>query len=274
MASEEEKRIARAYNAGHVLAMYEPKLLEKIVKSNKENEFVKIMGAAKDHQEFYQNIPRNDFTREYKNGFSNAKALIENDPRLLDQLLSTKKLPNDYLKGLEAGKMQHHFSQVKDKVKNEPKPVQKEQKRDFARGFNDGYRLSVNHIEIINHAVDTQKRWSPYIRGLQAGQQQYTKEVEAGLTKKDVAAIDVNNPQISDEAYGRIRNKVEGLKENSEMKLNILNEPESPGTQKDVAGAEKSTAPLPGWLKNDRFSKTTDEMDKKMDKGKDVEPDK
>lgn len=276
MASEEEQRIARAYNAGHTLALYEPKLLEAIIKSNRNNEFVKIMSAAKDHQEFYQNIPRKDFTREYKNGFRNARALVENDPKLLDQLLSTEKLPEDYLKGLEAGKAEFQLKQVRDKVKNEPKPVPPEHKPDFTRGFNDGYRLSVNHTEIVNYAVDTQKRWSPYIKGLQAGQQQYAKEVEAGLTKKDVAAIDVNSPEISDETYNKIRNKVEGLKENSEGKLDYLENTEGQDTTAVVSGKnEISTFSLPSWLTDIPLKDEPNDPNLDNDKNKgDFEPEK
>ncbi|HVW96118.1 MAG TPA: hypothetical protein VHA56_09140 [Mucilaginibacter sp.] len=274
MVSEEEQRILRAYNAGHVLAMYEPKILESIIKSNRNNEFVRIMRAAKDHQEFYQNIPRKDFTREYKNGFSNARAIIENDPKLLDQLLSTKKLHKDYLRGLEAGKAEYHLKKIRDRVKNQIKPVSAEYKPDFTRGFNDGYRLSVNHIEIVNFAIDAQKRWSPYIRGLQAGQQQYAKEVEAELTKKDIAAIDVNNPEISDEAYNKIRNKVEGLKENSEGKLDYLEASERRDIAKDAEDTDKPTKPLPGWLKNDRFGGTDAQPDIPKNKDRNIEPDR
>jgi|GEM_PF-6464348 len=62
--SEEEKRIAKAYNVGTMLSTYEPKLLVQIIKTSKDNEFVKTMAVAKDHNDlskaFHARIsPRN-----------------------------------------------------------------------------------------------------------------------------------------------------------------------------------------------------------------------
>jgi hypothetical protein len=54
--TDDDKKLARAYNVGYLLSTYEPRLLDKIVKDNPKNEFVKAMQVGRDHREFHANI--------------------------------------------------------------------------------------------------------------------------------------------------------------------------------------------------------------------------
>jgi hypothetical protein len=130
MATEEE-RIIRAYNIGYQLSAHEPKLLDQIIKNNKNNEFVKTMMVAKDHQEFNRGIPKKEFTREYKNGVHNARTLSEHEPELLDKIIASKETNKDFKKGLEAGKKEYKIRQTMQRMKQEREHgQQKENERD------------------------------------------------------------------------------------------------------------------------------------------------
>jgi hypothetical protein len=135
MATEEEKKIARAYNIGAILSTYEPKLLEQIIKHNKSNEFVKTMEVARDHQEFERGIPRKDFTREYKNGFNNARALSQHDPQLLNKLINSKDQNRDFVSGLEAGKKEYKIKQTMQRLKQEREQKQRDMNRDMGMEY-------------------------------------------------------------------------------------------------------------------------------------------
>lgn len=131
MATDEEKRLIRAYNIGYQLSAHEPRLLEQIIRNNKDNEFVKIMDVARDHQEFERGIPRKDFTREYKNGFKNARALSEHEPQLLDKMIATKNLNQDFVRGLEAGKKEYKIKETMNRMKKEREQQQRNIDRDY-----------------------------------------------------------------------------------------------------------------------------------------------
>src|SRR5258708_7118885 len=135
MPTEEEKREIRAYNIGYTLSAYEPKLLEQIIKSNKNSEFVKTMAVAKEQQEFDRGIPRKDFTREYKNGFHNARALSEHNPQLLDKMINSKDHNKDFVKGLEAGKKEYKVRQTMQRLKQERDQKQRDINRDMGMEY-------------------------------------------------------------------------------------------------------------------------------------------
>jgi len=129
--TEEEKNIARAYNVGAILSTYEPKLLEQIIKNNKNNEFVKTMAIAKDHHEFNVGIPKKEFTQEFKNGVKNARTLSEHEPDLLDKMIASNETNKDFKKGLEAGKKEYKIRQTMQRMKTEREQgQQKENERD------------------------------------------------------------------------------------------------------------------------------------------------
>jgi hypothetical protein len=73
----------------------------------------------KDHHEFNINLPKKQFTREYKNGFHNARSLSEHDPQLLDKMIASKDLNKDFVKGMEAGKKEYKVRQTMERMKQE-----------------------------------------------------------------------------------------------------------------------------------------------------------
>ena len=125
--TEEEKKIARAYNVGMILSTYEPRLLEKIIKSSKDNEFVKVMAIAKEHDEFLKNIPKKEFSNEYKNGFNNARFLAEHEPELLDNIIVTKNAHNDFINGLKAGKKEYQIKELQREKELQEKTIEAQQ---------------------------------------------------------------------------------------------------------------------------------------------------
>ncbi|MXV16905.1 hypothetical protein [Hufsiella ginkgonis] len=124
--TEEEKKIARAYNIGYTLSNYEPRLLNKIIKDNPKNDFVRAMQVGRDHQEFHANIPRKDYTREFKNGFYNGRTLAEHDPSMINRLVMTKYLNKDYKKGLEAAQTEYAIKSIQEKMKEGSKSTDKD----------------------------------------------------------------------------------------------------------------------------------------------------
>lgn len=128
MATEEEKRMMKAYNVGWVLSQYEPKMLEKIIASNKNNEFVKTMAIAKDHHEYSVNIPRKDFNRQYKNGYQNARALAQHEPELLERLITSNDKDSDFRKGLEAGKKEYKIRETMKRIQAEREQQQTQER--------------------------------------------------------------------------------------------------------------------------------------------------
>lgn len=138
--SEEEKRIARAYNVGYVLSAYEPKLLEQIIKNNKNNEFVKIMDTAREHQEFHRGIPKKEFTQDYKNGYYNAHSLSQHEPELLDRMISSKSMGKDYTEGLTAGKKEYKIRQSMTRMRDE-----REQQQQRERGMDKNMDMGMEY---------------------------------------------------------------------------------------------------------------------------------
>jgi len=51
MPTEEEIKLAKAFNIGYVLSQHEPKILDKIIESNKDNEIIQMIAAGKRQQE-------------------------------------------------------------------------------------------------------------------------------------------------------------------------------------------------------------------------------
>ena len=130
MASEEETRLIRAYNAGYILSTYEPELLESIIRNNGNNDFVKTMAVAKEHHEFDVGIPKNENNRNYKNGFHNARAIGEQNPELLDAMLGNKDLDKDFRNGLAAGKKEIKVRQTMQRIKQEREQQNRDMDRD------------------------------------------------------------------------------------------------------------------------------------------------
>lgn len=126
--SEEEKRIIRAYNTGYTLSAYEPKLLEQIIKNNKNNEFVKVMDTARQHQEFHRGIPKKEFTRDYKNGYYNSQTLSQHEPELLDRMIASKNMGKDYTEGMKAGKQEYKIRQSMEGMKQEREQQQQRER--------------------------------------------------------------------------------------------------------------------------------------------------
>ncbi|MFD1258118.1 hypothetical protein ACFQ3S_15020 [Mucilaginibacter terrae] len=138
--SEEEKRIARAYNAGYVLSAYEPKLLEQIIRNNKNNEFVKVMDTAREHQEFHRGIPKKEFTQAYKNGYRNAQALCQHEPELLERMLNSQGMGKDYTDGLNAGKKEYKIRQSMSRMKQE-----RDQQQERDRGLDKNMDMGMEY---------------------------------------------------------------------------------------------------------------------------------
>lgn len=132
MATDQEKKIARAYNIGYALSVHEPKLLEKIIRQNPGNEFVKAMAVAKDHHEYAAGIPRKDHTREFKNGFRNARTLAEHDPELIKKLIASKDTNKEYKAGLEAGQREYA---IRETMKRMQREREQQQELDRDRGI-------------------------------------------------------------------------------------------------------------------------------------------
>lgn len=131
MATEEEKKIARAYNVGFTLSMYDPKLLEQIIKRNPKNDFVKIMEVAKNHHEVQVNIPKKELSREYKNGYFNAQSLSANNPELLDKMINTNTSNKDFARGLKDGKKEYQVRQTMKRIQHEREGKQRDLNRDY-----------------------------------------------------------------------------------------------------------------------------------------------
>ena len=52
-------------------------------------------------------------------GFNNGYILAEHEPELLDRVLKTENLTNDYIKALAAGKRQYHKEKVVEQIKKQ-----------------------------------------------------------------------------------------------------------------------------------------------------------
>ena len=280
MATEEEKQIARAYNIGYALSAYEPRLLDQFIRQNKDNGFVKAMAVARDHQEFNRGIPRKDFTKEYKNGFHNAKTLIENNPNFFDQLINAKDTNSDLKRGLKAGRNEYEILKTVAKVREQPKLSQRKTKEDFQKGFNTGYTLSRDYGDTLKFVIEGQKKYGAFVEGLDAGQKQYNKEKhpDISLDKKE------STPELSDEIYFRRRSKAKDLEENMQGKMDLLaqNEihdnktsitdiqpPSEDELNEDGTSERQSDLRLP-WLRKTEDLKQ--DISKKEDKNKDIEP--
>lgn len=183
--TEYEKRLARAYNIGTLLSMYEPRLLESIIRHNPGNEFVQLMQIGKDHREFNLNIPRKDYTSRFKNGVFNGRMLAQSDPKALEKVIKAKGVGQEYRKGLQYALQEHSMGDIKRRMKDTEK-VATLQKKDatFQKGFNVGYRLGKGFQSVVKEAAKGSSDYASYTTGLQAGLDQYNYDI-AILRNKD-----------------------------------------------------------------------------------------
>lgn len=260
--SEEEKRMVRAYNIGYELSTYEPKMLEKIIKANKNNEFVKMMRIGRDHREFHANIPRKDYTPEFKNGFYNGRTLAENNPKLLDRLETAKGVTKDYRAGMAAAKQEYALMQIKDRMKAERENPKESNSlsANYSKGFNVGYRLSKSYKPAINYAVENSREYSQFAQGLNAGMKQYDADLTM-VRKKDSRGKlfpDHDDLQLKDQKP--IEEIVNRLYDTADSQLKSLNRNKPFG---DVN--------MPKWMQDKAQEKTppSPEKDKIKDKGLD-----
>ncbi|TFF37271.1 hypothetical protein [Mucilaginibacter psychrotolerans] len=151
--TEEEKRMVKGYNAGYMLSIYEPRLIEQIIRNNPNNDFVLAMRVGRDYHHFNVNMPRKDQSKEFRNGFFNGRTLAQHSPQMIDNLLTGKGLHKDYKKGLEAARKENQVMSIQEKMKQEPKTPKKDLRNDqnFQKGFNVGYRLAEGHGHILGH---------------------------------------------------------------------------------------------------------------------------
>lgn len=117
--TEQEKKTMKAYNIGYTLSIYEPKLLDNIIRNNPDNEFVRAMQTGRDHHEFHAGIPRKDHTRDFKNGYYNGRTLAEFSPEVMDRMLKSDGVSKDFKNGLTAAKTEFSIKEIKAKAAQE-----------------------------------------------------------------------------------------------------------------------------------------------------------
>ncbi len=261
--TDDEKKMTRGYNIGYMLSTYEPRILAEVIRRNRENEFVKAMQVGRDHQEFHANIPRNDYTREFKNGFYNGRTLAEHSPELIDRLMTTKGLAKDYKRGLESAQKEHTVRAIQKKMNRVPKAPPGELGKDetFQKGFNAGYRLSEGYGPALNYAHSTNKAYSKFVDGIKAGKEQYHYDLAALREKDPNARIFAADPQHSKYENAVVEHKVITLNDISNEQLRAI--------ERDKGF---DNLPLPKRLQDKTPSKGINNPDK--DKDKDIDLDR
>jgi hypothetical protein len=256
--TNEEKKLARAYNIGYTLSTYEPRLLDKFIKSNPNNEFVKAMQVGRDHQEFHAGIPRKDYNREFKNGFYNGRTLAEHDPAMIDRLVETKGLNQDYKKGLESARKEYSIRSIQQKVNEEPKAPAKELRHDesFQKGFNTGYRFAGRQAFIIDYSKNANERYGRYLDGMKAGKAQYDHDLSKLKEKDPEATIFKDGPKTS--IY------VDALADHKIMAMDDIS-----GKQHKLVERKEAfqDVPIPKWLQKKEPDKADRPSQKNRDKG-------
>lgn len=263
--TEDEKKIAKAYNIGYILSVHEPRLLDQIIRRNPNNDFVKSMRIGRDHREFYANIPRKDYSPDFKNGFYNGRSLAEHNPELVERLLKSKGVSKDYKRGIESAKKEFAIRSIQQKMNQEPKTPSHELRHDehFQKGFNIGYRLGGDKPFLLNYLKNANEKYSKYLEGMQLGQEQHNYDL-AKLREKDPEATLYPNDTVNS-AYVQaiIEHKISTLDEVSQKQNNILHQK---NTFDDV--------PTPKWLEKKTSDKVRKEPEKDKAKNKDIDLDR
>jgi hypothetical protein len=260
--TDEEKRLARAYNIGYTLSSYEPRLLDKMIKSNPNNEFVKAMQVGRDHHQFHAGIPRKDLNREFKNGYYNGRTLAEHDPEMINRLKGTKGINKNYKNGLEAAQKEYAIRSIQQKINEEPKVPAKELRRDesFQKGFNIGYRFAGRTPMVINYSKHANERYGKYLDGMQAGKAQYDHDLGKLREKNPNAQIFKDDPQTSVFVNELTDHKIIAMDEISGKQHKVIERRDS-----------FQNVPAPKWLNKKEQPKIEPALQKKLDKGLDMD---
>ena len=256
--TDEEKKLARAYNVGYLMSTYEPRLLETIIKQNPKNEFVKGMQVGRDHREFNANIP-GKYSREFKNGFFNGRTLAEHQPGMIERLTKSKGLNKDYKAGLESARKEYEVLSIQKKMNKEPKVPSKDLRRDesYQRGFNVGYRFAEKQAFVIEYSKTAHERYGKYLDGMKAGVEQYNHDIEKLKVKNPDAKIFSNDPSKSQYEDALLDHKIMAMDDVSR------------GQHKLVDRKESFDTPAPKWLDERTPDKDTQEPEKDIDIDKD-----
>lgn len=260
--TEEERRIAKLYSLGYTLSAYAPRIMESIIKHNPKNEYAKIMQIGRDHYQFNANIPRKDYSREFKNGFHNGRSVVEHSPGLFDNLMRSKSLSKDYKKGLEAAKTEWEVANIQQRIKQEPKAPEKDLRTDetFLKGFNVGYRLAEGYNASLNHASRMNDKYAKFTEGIKAGQKQYEFDLVQLKEKNPNARLFPDDPHTSHYVDALKSHKVRELNDISESQLRAIDQSDS---FKDVGD--------PPWLQKKGQDKANQQPAKT--KSKDIDRD-
>jgi len=255
--SEEEKRIAKLYSLGYTLSAYAPRAMESLIKHNPDNEQVKIMKIGRDHHQFNANIPRKEYSTEYRNGFFNGRTVIEHTPGLYDSLMRSKSHSKDYKKGLEAAKTEWEILSIQTKMREEPKAPARDLKNDdtYLKGFNTGYRLAEGYGGTLTQAARMGDQYAKFTEGLKAGREQYQFDLKELREKSPDARLFPDDPQTSHYVEALMKHKATELNNISESQLKAI---ERNDGFKDVQP--------PKWLQKKTEDKATPQPDKKRDK--------
>jgi hypothetical protein len=259
----DEKRTARAYNIGYLMSVYEPQLLENIIKRNPNNEFIKAMQLGRDYNEFHTNVPRKDYNREFKNGFYNGRALVENSPEIIERLITTKGLNKDYKKGLESAKKEFTIQSIYKKMNEQPKAPKEDLRNDanFKKGFNVGYLLADEYGSTLNHAKSMNEKYSKFIDGVTAGKEQYNFDLAEIQEKDPKGRVFSEDAKRTTYESATIESKVGELGDISSDQLRAIER------QKGF-----ENAPAPKWLQKKSQEKESKTPQKQ--KGKDIDHDR
>lgn len=272
--SNEAEKIAMLYNMGYKLSKFEPKLLNDFIQSNKKHAAIKVMAIARDNQEFMRGIPRKDFTVGYKNGFNNAKALIDRNPKTLDQLIANKNLPEDFRKGLEAAKYHSTVFKTNEEIKNQPKIIRGTYAEKFKSGHNIGYRLGENQGKLIETTLLQQKSWAAFTEGLRAGFEKYKSDVGKAQEKSKDARLFPPDHQLPPHEYNKLENQKQLLVDRNAGTKGVLDAPEKPKEPEskptlDKSGDDMIVSYMPSWLTDDPVPDEPNEPDLGIEHEKD-----
>lgn len=262
--SEEEKKIAKAYNIGYLMSTYEPRLLADIIRRNPTNEFVKSMQIGRDHQEFSANIPRKDYSPAFKNGFYNGRTLAEHNPQLINKIMNSKGINKDYKKGLESARKEYAIKGIQQKINQEPKAPVKEQAKDkdYQKGFNIGYRLSENYASVIGHAQRLNDKYATFLQGMQSGIKQYDHDLSLAKEKDGVERLFPDDLTANKFEDAVVRDAAIRLSDISNSQMRSIEHQQ-----------KFDNVPVPKWLKENPYKSTDGRSpDKGKDKGKNIEP--
>jgi len=262
--SEEEKRLARAYNMGYLINTYEPRLMQEIIKHNPKNEFVKAMQVGRDQQEFDVGIPRKDQSLQFKNGYSNGRTLAEHKPETLQRILQSKGLNKDYVRGLSSALQEYKIRDIQKRMNQEPKAPKQDLRQDvsFKRGFNTGYR-SPDMAVMVGHSKLLNEKYTKYLDGMKAGIEQHNHDLAKLREKDPEARLFPDDPQTAEHVNSIADHKIIVLDDISSKQGRIINMKE---TFSDV--------PPPKWMQEKEPANDQGDNAKEKSKNKKIDLDR